>query len=123
MAGGVSVKITGDVEVQRALHGIATELEDLDSFDQVAGEYARIVSGFAPRRTGRLAGSAQGRAVRNKAVVIVTAPYASVQNYGSPRRNIPASHFMQRADEVMVPRAVEKIDGQIDSAIRRKGLR
>jgi hypothetical protein len=124
--------VTGGVQVEglntlvRDLERLGVEVTDLkDAFAAIASEAATKAAGFAPRRTGRLAASVRGNRSKNKAVVTAgkaSIGYAVVVNYGSPKRHIAASQFMQRADEAMRPVALERINTAIQDAIRRAGL-
>ena len=50
-------------------------------------------------------------------------PYAGPINYGWPARNIAPSHFMQRTDAVMAPRAIQLLEAEINQRIREKQFR
>jgi len=126
MADALPFTVDGIPQLQRALRGLAGDIEDLDdAFTRIADLAARTASSAAPRRTGRLAGTVRGIASKNKATVTAgsaTVGYAGPINYGWPRRNIRATHFMQRADPVINARAVGLLEADIDTAIRRRGL-
>jgi hypothetical protein len=123
-AGGVRVE--GLNAVVRALLAIGLDVEDLkDAFGSIAAEGARIAAGFVHSRSGRLAGTLRGNRARNKAVIVAgrgRVKYAGVANYGWPRRNIEPQRFMQRADAVLQPVAVARLEQAINDAIRRRGL-
>jgi hypothetical protein len=120
------VRVTGLNEMVRDLEGLGVDLGDLKgAFGSIAAEGARLASSFAPRRTGALAGSIRGDRSKNKAVVTAgnaRVPYARVINYGWAARNIRAAHYLQRADDVLRPRAVSMLEDGIGEAIRRRGL-
>lgn len=125
MASG-GVRVEGLNSVVRALLEIGLDVDDLkDAFGPIAAEGARVAAGFVHSRTGALAGTLRGNRARNKAVIVAgrgRVKYAGVQNYGWPRRGIVAQEFMQRADAVMAPVAVDRLEQAINSAIRRRGL-
>lgn len=125
-ATGGGVRVTGLNAVVRALLEIGLDVDDLkDAFSSISREGARIAAGFVHSRTGKLAGTLRGNRAKNKAVIVAgrgRVKYAGVQNYGWPRRHIRAQQFMQRADEVLQPIAVEKLEREINDAIRRRGL-
>lgn len=127
MARQVGFRVSGLTQVIRDLQAIGVEVEDLKgAFSEIASEGAQVASGFAPRLTGRLAGDIRGNRAKSKAVVTagrVSVPYAGAINYGWPARNISASGFMQRADVVMQPRAVQMLESEINQQIARRGLR
>jgi hypothetical protein len=122
----VTIKVEGIPQLRRALLALGVDIEDLkDAFARIAGEGARIAAGFAPVRTGRLAGSIRGNRSKSKATITAgraAVPYAGAINYGWPRRNIAASRFMQRADRVIEPRAIPMLEADMNAAIRRRGL-
>lgn len=124
LVGGVRVE--GLNRLVRDLQALGLDVEDLkEVFSDIAGEGARLASSFAPKRTGALAASVRGNRSKNKAVVSAgraRVPYAGAINYGWPKRNIEASLFMQRADEVMRTRAVEMLDDGVKRKIRERGL-
>jgi len=120
------VRVEGLREVVRGLQRAGVDIADLkETFSSIAREGARLASGFAPKRSGRLAGSVRGNKAKNKAVVIAgraRIPYAGPINYGWRKRNINPSQFMQRADADLAPRVVEMLEVGLDEAIRRAGL-
>lgn len=125
MAGGVHIENLR--ETIRDLQAIGVGLDDIKgAFAEIAGEGARLASGFAPKRSGRLASSIRGNKAKNKAVITagrgITNRYAGVINYGWARRHIAPAHFMQRADAVIAPHAVQKLDTAITTLIREKGM-
>ena len=125
--GYVSTRIDGLNAVVRALLDLGLEVDDLkDAFSEIARYGAVVASRHAPRRSGRLAGDVRGNRARSKAVITsgrVSVPYAGPINYGWAKRNIAPSGFMQKADEEIQPRALQILEGSINNAIRRKGLR
>ena len=120
------VRVEGLNKVVRDLQKLGLEVEDLkEAFSGIAAEGAELASSFAPKRSGRLAASVRGNKAKNKAVVMAgraSVPHAGPINYGWPKRGIAASSFMQRADEVLLPRALEAITDALDEKIREKGL-
>jgi hypothetical protein len=123
-SGGIHV--TGLRELVRDLQSLGVEVADIKSaFGEIAAEAAGLAAGFAPRRTGKLAGSIRGSKAKNKAVVSAggaRVPYAGVQNYGWPARGIAASHYMQRADTAIRPRVVPTLERAIDRLIAQRGM-
>lgn len=119
-------KVEGLNKVVRDLHALGLDVDDLKTaFSTIASEAATVASGFAPKRTGRLAASIRGNRAKSKAVVTAgraSVPYAGAINYGWPRRGIAAQGFMQKTDAVMAPRAVKRLEEEINRLIRAKGL-
>jgi hypothetical protein len=120
------VRITGLNKVVRQLQELGLELDDLkDAFGSLAQQGARLAAGFVHSRTGRLAGTIRGNRAKNKAVVIAgraKVAYAGVQNYGWPKRNIKEQQYLQKADEILKPLAVEELERSINKSIQRRGL-
>lgn len=119
-------KVEGLSQYVRNLQALGLEVSDLkEAFAAVAQKGADIAADYAPKRSGRLAGSIRGNKAKAKAVVAAGgrgAPYAGAINYGWPRRGIAPSSFMQRADEALRPYALHELDSEIQSKIRQKGL-
>lgn len=124
ISGGVRVE--GLTKVVRDLQSLGLEIDDLkDAFSEIAAEGARVAAGFAPVRKGTLAGSVRGNRAKSKAVVTAgraRIPWAGPINYGWKKRNIKPALFMQRADEVMQPRALAELERAIEKKIRERGL-
>ena len=126
MPGRSGFKVTGLNEVVRALLAIGVEVDDLkDAFSTIAAEGARIASSYAPVRTGRLAGDIRGNRAKSKAVVTagrVSVPYAGPVNYGWAARGIEPAGFMQKADKELGPKALRRLEDEINAQIRKRGL-
>lgn len=124
MADGVYV--TGLRETVRGLERAGVEVNDLkDAMGSVAAEGARLVRGFTPVRTGRLAATVRGNRAKNKAVVTAGSkrvPWAGPQNYGWARKGIKAKQFMQRGDKSLQPRAVKLLEQGLEDAVRKAGI-
>lgn len=121
-----SVRVEGLTQTLRALEQAGAEVSDLKSvMGGIAAEGASLVARYAPRRSGRLAGTARGNKAKAKAVVLAgraRVPYAGPINYGWPKRGIKAALYMQRADRDLAPKAVEMLDTGIDKIIKNVGL-
>lgn len=120
-------KVTGVSAVVRDLLAIGLEVEDLkDAFSAIAAMGARIAAGAVHSRTGRLAGDVRGNRARGKAVVTAgraSVPYAGVQNYGWPARNIRAQGFMQAADRIVGGRTgLQILEREVNRQIRKRGM-
>jgi hypothetical protein len=123
---GVGVQVEGLRETVRALQRAGIEVQDLkEIFGGIAAEGASVAAGFAPRLTGRLAASIRGNRAKNRSVIAAgraRIPYAGPINYGWRARGIEPSMFMQRADKVMEPRAVQMLDEGLTALIAKVGL-
>jgi hypothetical protein len=120
----VGFQVEGLNQTVRALQEVGLEVDDLkDAFSKVAFEGARVASGFAPKVSGRLASDIRGNRAKSKAVITAgrsSVLYAGPINYGWPNRNIAASGFMQRASDVMQPRALQLLEDEVNQVIREK---
>lgn len=126
MAVGGGARIEGLTRAVRDLERLGLDVGDLkDAFAGIARLGARLASGFAPRRSGALAGNVRGNRAKSRATVSAggaRVPYAGVINYGWKARGIQASGFMQRADEALRPEAPDLLIKAINSAITERGL-
>lgn len=122
----VSTRVEGLNQLVRGLTQAGVAVEDLKgAFGTIAKRGAGYASGFAPRRSGRMAGSVRGNKAKNKAVITVggaRVSYAGPQNFGWPARGIPAAGFMQRADAKITPEAPGLIEDELGDILRREGL-
>lgn len=125
-ASGIHGKVEGLNKTLTALQRLGVEAQDLkDAMSEIAAEGARLASGFAPKRSGRLANTVRGNKAKAKAIVIAgraRVPYAGAINYGWPKRGIKPALFMQRADAALAPRAVAMLESGLDRAIEKAGL-
>lgn len=126
MAKLIGFRVEGLTGVTRALTALGLDVEDFrEAFSRISQQAAQVAAGFAPKRTGRLAGDVRGSQTKNRAVVTAgraSVPYAGPINYGWRAHNIEPAHFMQKTDEVMRPRAVDLLEQGANAAIRRRGL-
>ncbi|WP_206443825.1 HK97 gp10 family phage protein [Nocardioides turkmenicus] len=124
MAGEGSVQ--GLRQVVKGLLEIGVDLEDLkDAMADVAKAATDVAQAAAPTRTGALRASIRGNRAKGKAVVTAgraRVPYAGAINYGWPARGIRGVGFMQKADEVVGPRAVQMLEDGINKIIQDKGF-
>lgn len=121
------VYIEGLSKTVRGLQQLGVEVDDLkDTMQAIAREGASAASGYAPKRSGRLAASIRPNRAKGKAVIIAgnarRVPYAGPINYGWARHRIKAKQFMQRADKAIEPRALTLLENGIDEAIRKADL-
>lgn len=121
------VRVEGLTKLARDLTALGLDADDLKgAFGPISERAAHLASGFAPRRTGRLAGTVRGNRAKNKAVVTAgrgrRVSYAGPINYGWRARNIQPSLFMQRADLAMRPVALDLLERELNRAIERRGL-
>lgn len=117
------VTVTGEDEVARALRGVADDLGDPRLVDEVTDRGRTLAAELAPRLTGALAGSITTARTSTGGVIESRSEYAGAQNSGVPSRNIPATRFMDRAAELLEPRAGALVDTALDRSIRLRGLK
>ena len=126
MAAQIGFKVEGLAQLTRQLQDVGLDIDDLKrAFASVANEGARVAAGFAPRRSGNLRASIRGNRAKSKAVVAAgraAVPYAGAINYGWPKRGIGPRLFMQKTDEVMRPRAIKRLEDEINVRIKLRGL-
>lgn len=119
-------RVEGLTSVVRGLQTLGADVEDLkDAFSSIAEEGVQRAANHAPKKSGRLAGDIRGNRAKSKAVVAAgrsSVPYAGPINYGWPARGITGSGFMQKADEEMQPIAIQRLEDEINSKIRERGL-
>ena len=91
-------EVEGAKELRRTLKKAGDDLSDLKAAHaETATIVATAAQSGAPRRTGRLSGSIRGSGTKTMAIVRAggaKVPYAGVQEYGWPRRNIPAQPYI-----------------------------
>lgn len=123
---GLGFRVEGLNQVVRDLQAIGVEVDDLKgAFGAISAEGAQVARGLVPVVSGRLVGTIRGNRAKSKAVVTAgraSVPYAAPINYGWPARNIEPQLFMQQTDERMRPVALERLETEIDTAIRKRGL-
>lgn len=126
MVDRVGFQVEGLAELQRDLRRLGADTEDLKAANQaIALRGAVLAAGYAPKRSGALAGDIRGNRAVGKAVITAgrrTIQYAGPQNYGWPRFNIKPQLFMQRADEALRPYAVQMYETEINARITQRGL-
>jgi hypothetical protein len=124
--GAVGVRVDGVPRVVAALAAIGVDVNDLkDAFAEIARQGASLAAQYAPVRTGRLAGDIRGNRSRSKATITagrVSVPYAGAINYGWAAHGIEPSGFMQRADAEVQDYAVQRLEDDINAAIRKRGM-
>jgi hypothetical protein len=123
---GIGVRVEGLTQTVKALQKAGAEVTDLKGvFGGIAALGARLAKGFAPKRTGNLAGTIRGNRAKSKAVIIAGRarfPYAGPINYGWRARGIKPALYMQAVDPVIGPKAVEMLDEGLTEVITKVGL-
>lgn len=118
--------VEGLRQVVRDLQALGVDLEDIkDSMAAIAKAATDVAVSAAPSRSGALRASIRGNRAKGKAVVTAgraRVPYAGAINYGWPARGIRGVGFMQQADTVIGPKAVEMLEQGINDLIEQRGL-
>lgn len=121
-------KVEGGRELRRTLKAAEVDLADLkDAHQRAADVVTPVARSEAPvGLTGRLAGSVRSGSTRTAALIRAGGagvPYAGVQEFGWPARNIPASPYIVPAAKQTQPtwvgvyqRAVEAILAKVKGA-------
>lgn len=126
MAVTPGTRVEGLQRTIRALQALGVDLEDLkDTMAEIAQEAKEIAASEAPDRSGALRASIRGNRAKSKAVVSAggaRVPYAGAINYGWRARGIKGVGFMQEADRVIGPRALQMLEAGINDKIKDRGL-
>lgn len=115
------IEVEGVAQVVADLHGLGSDLENIP-MEEVSRMYVSAASSLAPKRTGFLAGSIRPSDDKNKAGAVATAPYAHIINYGSVKRNIKPTLFMNKADQLLSSKVIDSIETSVDNMIEGRGL-
>jgi hypothetical protein len=124
---GVTFEVKGGARLRATLKNVEEGLEDLKA---VHAEVADIVVDRAqttvPRLTGQLAGTIRGSGTRTMAVVragYAKVPYAGVQEFGWPRRNIPPNPYLRPAAKETEPTWLRTYNDEIEELLSKvKGI-
>lgn len=101
------MKVEGARELRKTLKAAGDDLHELrDTHKRVAQQVVPVARTYAPKRTGRLAGSIRPAGTKTAAIVRAgskAVPYAGVQEWGWGRRNIRAQPYLTRAAKQTEP--------------------
>jgi hypothetical protein len=99
MDAGITVE--GGRQLRKALADLDPKLDDLkDAHQRVSKIVEQHAKGNAPRKTGRLANSIRGNRAKTRATVKAGGArvrYAGPIEWGWPKRNIEARHYLVNA--------------------------
>lgn len=126
MVDRVEVRVTGVGPVARDLGKLAADVGNLPMAG-IADEAVRILRGFTPVRSGRLAGSSRPLVDQNNQLAGATQGggpilYAGPINYGWRRHNIRPARQFERTAERLEPAAERQLDRAVTDAIQKRGL-
>lgn len=126
MAEAIEISIEGVKQVQDTLDKLGRDLEsNLDLNKELSSTLSQKASVMAPRLTGALASSVQGNPSAEKAQILAgsdAVPYAGVQEYGWPQKNIKAQPYLRPAVFNNMGYIVEKYNDSISNAIKKYNL-
>lgn len=119
------IEVRGGRELRASLKQAGMDMADMKS---VHAQVAQVVAHAAtpPKRTGALAASIRPAGQAAKAYVRAGGArvrYAAVQEYGSPKRNIPAHHYLSKAvDRTQAKWAAMYLDGVQEICDKVRGI-
>jgi len=126
MAEAISISVEGEEKVKAALAKVEKDIVDrLELNKDLSEELSRKASAMAPRLTGALASSVKGNPSNEKAQILAgsnAVPYAGVQEYGWPAKNIQAQPYLRPAVFDNMDYIVEKYNKYIESIVRKYNL-
>jgi phage gpG-like protein len=114
----MSFEVVGADRLARTLLAAADDLDDLTAAGNIAG--ARVLAAVRPPvDSGALARSITVDADATSATVYSTVVYAPVHEYGWPRRNIPARHYLEQASTATSSEQVDAYTAVVARAITK----
>lgn len=126
MAEAIEFSVQGINEVKATLEKLGKDLEsNLELNKELSTTLAQKASAMAPRLTGALAASVVGNPSGERAQIVAgsaAVPYAGVQEYGWPARNIKAQPYLVPAVKNNIGLIVEKYNDSIKESIKKYNL-
>lgn len=126
MAEAISISVDGEAKVKAALDKVEKDLIDrLELNKDLSTELSKKASAMAPRLTGALASSVKGNPSNEKAQILAgsnAVPYAGVQEYGWPEKNIQAQPYLRPAVFDNIAYIVEKYNNYIKDTVKKYNL-
>jgi phage gpG-like protein len=120
------ITITGVKEVIDTLNKLGKDLESNEELNkELSSTLSQKASAMAPRLTGALASSVKGNPSAEKAQILAgsaAVPYAGVQEYGWPEKNIQAQPYLRPAVHNNMGYIIEKYNDSIQKAIKKYNL-
>lgn len=121
-----NISIQGVQEVKDTLNKLGRDLEsNIELNKELSTTLSQKASALAPRLTGALASSVVGNPSAEKAQIVAgneAVPYAGVQEYGWPLRNIKAQPYLNPAVNNNMGYIIEKYNDSIQKAIKKYNL-
>ena len=120
------ISISGVKEVTDTLKKLGRDLEsNIELNKELSTTLSQKASAMAPKLTGELASSVVGNPSAEKAQILAgsaAVPYAGVQEYGWPERNIRPQPYLNPAVKNNMGYIIEKYNDSIQSAIKKYDL-
>ena len=120
------ISIQGVKEVTDSLNKLARDLEsNIELNKELSTTLSQKASAMAPKLTGALASSVQGNPSAEKAQILAgsaAVPYAGVQEYGWPERNIRPQPYLNPAVNDNMGYIIEKYNDSIQAGIKQYNL-
>jgi phage gpG-like protein len=120
------ITISGVKEVTDTLKKLGRDIEsNIELNKELSTTLSQKASAMAPKLTGALASSVVGNPSAEKAQILAgsaAVPYAGVQEYGWPERNIKAQPYLNPAVRDNMGYIIEKYNDSIQSAIKQYNL-
>jgi phage gpG-like protein len=120
------ISISGVKEVTDTLKKLGRDLEsNIELNKELSTTLSQKASAMAPKLTGELASSVVGNPSAEKAQILAgsaAVPYAGVQEYGWPERNIRPQPYLNPAVKDNMGYIIEKYNDSIQSAIKKYDL-
>ncbi len=122
------VKIEGARQLRRTLKDAGDDLNDLKEVNRAAAEIAaNRAKTWAPRKSGRLAGTVRSSGTKTAGIVRAgnnrkTAsgvPYANPIHWGWPSRNIKANPFLSYSAQATEPRWLKLYENYIEKTLSK----
>lgn len=126
MAEAIQISVENVEQVRKILDKFVQEIEEnLNLNKELSETLASKASAMAPRLTGALASSVKGNPSEKKAQILAgssSVPYAGVQEYGWPNRNIQAQPYLRPAVYNNTGLIIEIYNKHIDDAVKKYNL-
>ncbi len=123
--GGARIRITGLADTVKALENAGADAQDMkDLMHDIGMIVVRATS--APILSGKLQRSISAGRGKTKAVVRAgskNVPYAAVQEYGWPKRNIKGSWYMTKAFRSTRGAVVKRLETGITEILEKNNLK
>ena len=121
-----TISIQGVKEVTDSLNKLARDLQsNIELNKELSTTLSQKASAMAPKLTGALASSVIGNPSAEKAQILAgsaAVPYAGVQEYGWPERNIRPQPYLNPAVNDNMGYIIEKYNDSIQAGIKQYNL-